>query len=178
MPFLPITTDEMRARGWDCADVVLVTGDAYVDHPSFGAAIVSRVLEACGWRVCILSQPRAADFTRFGRPTLGFFITGGNIDSMVAHYTAAKKKRSDDAYTAGGRAGARPDRAAIVYSRRPRPPIPTAPSFSAGWRRRCAALPITTIGTMPCAPPSWWTAGRICWCSAWGSSRTWKLPAA
>lgn len=132
MPFLPITTDEMRARGWDCADVVLVTGDAYVDHPSFGAAIVSRVLEACGWRVCILSQPRAADFTRFGRPTLGFFITGGNIDSMVAHYTAAKKKRSDDAYTAGGRAGARPDRAAIVYSRQAKAAYPDCPVILGG----------------------------------------------
>lgn len=119
MPFLPITEEEMAAHGWDEADIVLVTGDAYVDHPSFGIAIISRVLEAAGYRVCILSQPQsAADYTRFGRPRLGFFVSGGNIDSMVAHYTAAKRKRSDDAYTAGGKAGRRPDRATIAYCRR------------------------------------------------------------
>lgn len=118
MPFLPITQEEMRARGWEQPDIVAVTGDAYVDHPSFGIAIISRVLEAQGYRVCILPQPKGVqDFTRFGRPRLGFFVSGGNIDSMVAHYTAAKRKRSDDAYTAGGRAGARPDRATIVYCR-------------------------------------------------------------
>ena len=118
MPFLPITIEEMHARGWDAADVVLVTGDAYVDHPSFGTAIISRVLEAAGFRVAILSQPQgAADLTRFGRPRLGFFLNGGNIDPMVAHYTAARRRRSEDAYTPGGQAGKRPDRATIVYSR-------------------------------------------------------------
>lgn len=118
MPFLPITKKEMRDRGWESADFVLVTGDAYVDHPSFGTAIISRVLEDAGYKVCILSQPRSdADFMRFGEPRLGFLVNGGNIDSMVAHYTAAKKKRSEDAYTPGGKAGARPDRATIVYSK-------------------------------------------------------------
>jgi uncharacterized radical SAM protein YgiQ len=116
MPFLPVTTEEMKSRGWDSPDIVAVTGDAYVDHPSFGISIITRVLEAEGLRVCVLPQPQnAGDFLRFGRPKLGFFVTGGNIDSMVAHYTAAKRKRSDDAYTAGGKAGARPDRATIVY---------------------------------------------------------------
>ena len=116
MHFLPITKKEMIERGWDKPDFVLVTGDAYVDHPSFGAAIISRVLEKAGYRVCILSQPQTdADYLRFGAPRLAFLVTGGNIDSMVAHYTAAKKPRSDDAYTAGGRAGKRPDRAVIVY---------------------------------------------------------------
>lgn len=119
MPFLPITKKEMLDRGWTEADFVLVTGDAYVDHPSFGTAIISRVLENVGYRVCIISQPRSdADFTMFGRPRLAFLVNGGNIDSMVAHYTAAKKPRSDDAYTPGGRAGKRPDRATIVYSQR------------------------------------------------------------
>ncbi len=109
MPFLPLTTEEMRERGWDATDAVVVTGDAYVDHPSFGTAIIARVLEAEGLRVCMLSQPEsAADFTRFGRPRLGFFHRRGNIDSMVAHYTAAKRRRSDDAYTPGGRAGRGP----------------------------------------------------------------------
>ncbi len=118
MPFLPLTVKEMRAYGWDAADIIIVTGDAYVDHPSFGTAIISRVLESAGFRVCIISQPRSdEDYKRFGKPRLAFFVNGGNIDSMVAHYTAAKRKRSDDAYTAGGKAGARPDRAVIVYSK-------------------------------------------------------------
>ncbi len=116
MPFLPITKEEMTERDWYYADFVLVTGDAYVDHPSFGTAIISRVLENAGYRVCILPQPKNdADYTRFGKPRYGFLVNGGNIDSMVAHYTAAKKPRSDDAYTAGGKSGARPDRAVIVY---------------------------------------------------------------
>ena len=116
MAFLPITREEMEARGWDAPDIVVVTGDAYVDHPSFGTAIVSRVLESEGFRVCILPQPQSdADYMLFGRPRLAFFVNGGNIDSMVAHYTAAKRKRHDDYYTAGGKAGRRPDRAVIVY---------------------------------------------------------------
>ncbi|MBQ4570054.1 MAG: YgiQ family radical SAM protein [Ruminococcus sp.] len=127
MPFLPITKKEMLERGWDAPDFVLVTGDAYVDHPSFGTAIISRVLEDAGYRVCILSQPRSdADYKRFGEPRLGFLVNSGNIDSMVAHYTAAKKKRSDDAYTPGGKAGARPDRAVIVYSKAIRKLYPDA----------------------------------------------------
>ncbi len=118
MPFLPLTQKEMTERGWDAADIIIVTGDAYVDHPSFGTAIVSRVLEAAGFKVCIISQPRCdEDYKRFGAPRLAFFVNSGNIDSMVAHYTAAKRKRSDDAYTPGGKAGARPDRAVIVYSK-------------------------------------------------------------
>ncbi|MBQ1942585.1 MAG: YgiQ family radical SAM protein [Clostridia bacterium] len=118
MPFLPLTKNEMTERGWDKPDFVLVTGDAYVDHPSFGTAIISRVLENAGYRVCILSQPQTdADYLRYPTPRLGFLVNGGNIDSMVAHYTAAKKTRSDDAYTAGGKAGARPDRAVIAYCR-------------------------------------------------------------
>ena len=118
MPFLPITYEDMRARGWDGVDILLVTGDAYVDHPSFGTAIISRVLEAAGFRVGISSQPQSAeDLALFGRPRLGVFINGGNIDPMVAHYTAAKRRRSEDAYTPGGVAGKRPDRATIVYSR-------------------------------------------------------------
>jgi len=118
MSFLPLTVEEMHARDWFYADFVVVTGDAYVDHPSFGTAIISRVLEAEGYRVCIISQPQSAeDMKRFGKPRFGFFVNGGNIDSMVAHYTAAKRRRSQDAYTAGGVAGKRPDRATIVYCR-------------------------------------------------------------
>ncbi|MCM1285307.1 MAG: YgiQ family radical SAM protein [Acetobacter sp.] len=117
--FLPINKKEMLERGWDSVDFVYVTGDAYVDHPSFGASIITRVLENKGYRVAVLSQPNWKnhnDFMQFGKPRLAFFVTSGNIDSMVAHYTAAKRKRHDDAYTAGGVSGKRPDRAVIVYS--------------------------------------------------------------
>lgn len=119
MAFLPMNIKEVKARGWDEVDFVYVIGDSYVDHPSFGAAIITRVLEDCGYKVAVLSQPdwkNDADFLQFGKPRLGFFVTAGNIDSMVAHYTVAKRKRSDDAYTAGGKNGKRPDRAVTVYS--------------------------------------------------------------
>lgn len=119
MAFLPMNIKEVKARGWNEVDFVYVMGDSYVDHPSFGAAIITRVLEDCGYRVAVLSQPNwknDADFLQFGKPRLGFFVTAGNIDSMVAHYTVAKRKRSDDAYTAGGKNGKRPDRAVTVYS--------------------------------------------------------------
>ncbi len=119
MAFLPMNIKEVKARGWNEVDFVYVMGDSYVDHPSFGAAIITRVLEDCGYKVAVLSQPdwkNDADFLQFGKPRLGFFVTAGNIDSMVAHYTVAKRKRSDDAYTAGGKNGKRPDRAVTVYS--------------------------------------------------------------
>ena len=119
--FLPITKQDMTALGWERPDFVYVTGDAYVDHPSFGVAIISRVLENAGFRVAILSQPdyKSADaFRTFGRPRLGFLVTAGNIDSMVAHYTVSGKKRTYDYYSPGGKAGLRPDRATIVYCNR------------------------------------------------------------
>ena len=119
--FLPLNRAEMEARGWDIPDFVYVTGDAYVDHPSFGVAIISRVLEDAGYRVAILSQPdyRSCEaFCEFGRPRLGFLVTAGNIDSMVAHYTVSKKKRTYDYYSPGGQAGKRPDRATVVYCNR------------------------------------------------------------
>ncbi len=115
--FLPITKAEALQRGWDQLDFVYIIGDAYVDHPSFGAAIISRVIESLGYSIGIISQPVSdRDYQEFGQPKYAFLVTGGNIDSMVAHYTAAKRKRSDDAYTPGGKAGKRPDRATIVYS--------------------------------------------------------------
>ncbi len=119
--FLPLNKNDALERGWDEVDFVYVIGDAYVDHPSFGPAIISRVLEHNGFTVGMISQPdwhSTEDFTVYGKPRLGFFVSSGNIDSMVAHYTAAKKKRSNDAYTPGGKAGARPDRAVIVYCNR------------------------------------------------------------
>lgn len=119
--FLPVTREEMLERGWEQPDFVYVSGDAYVDHPSFGAAIITRVLEAKGYKVVVLSQPRwdsTRDFMRFGKPRLGFFVSSGNIDSMVAHYTVAKKRRGTDAYSPGGKTGLRPDRAVIVYCKK------------------------------------------------------------
>lgn len=119
--FLPINKQDMQERGWDRPDFVYVTGDAYVDHPSFGVSIISRVLEAEGFRVAILSQPdwkSCAPFKEFGKPRLGFLVSSGNIDSMVAHYTAAKRRRSEDYYSPGAKAGRRPDRALIVYCNR------------------------------------------------------------
>ncbi len=119
--FLPLSRGDMEERGIKQLDFIYVTGDAYVDHPSFGAAIVTRLLESLGYTVGIISQPdwkSERDFKIYGKPRLAFLVTGGNIDSMVAHYTAAKRKRSDDAYTAGGKAGKRPDRAVIVYCKK------------------------------------------------------------
>jgi len=119
MPFLPISKKDMQERGIEQLDFICITGDSYVDHPSFGIAIISRMIEDIGFTVGIIAQPdwrSDADFKKLGAPKYAFLITGGNIDSMVAHYTSAKKKRSDDAYTAGGKAGKRPDRATIVYT--------------------------------------------------------------
>ncbi len=133
--FLPINAKECKSRGWDTVDFVYVTGDAYVDHPSFGVSIISRVLENEGFKVAILSQPNwknDSDFTQFGTPRLGFLVTAGNIDSMVAHYTAAKKIRRDDAYTPGGKAGKRPDRAVTVYSKIIKRLYPASPLIIGG----------------------------------------------
>ena len=122
-PFLPMSREEMDILGWDSCDIIVVTGDAYVDHPSFGMAIIGRVLEAQGFRVGIIAQPdwrSTADFERLGKPNLFFGITGGNMDSMVNRYTSDRRIRSDDAYTPGGQGGKRPDRSVIVYAQRVR----------------------------------------------------------
>lgn len=119
MPFLPIDREEMEAQGIKRPDFVLVTGDAYIDHPSFGAAIIGRILNRHGYSVCVLSQPDWTDpdmFLKFGKPRLAWLVTAGNIDSMVNHYTVAKRRRKKDAYTPGGKTGKRPDRASIAYS--------------------------------------------------------------
>lgn len=121
--FLPIDKKDMEERGWEQVDFVLVTGDAYVDHPSFGTAIISRLLESHGFKVAILAQPGwkdFSDFKRFGKPRLGFLINSGNVDSMVNHYSVFRHRRKRDVYSPGGRAGRRPDRAVIVYCNRAR----------------------------------------------------------
>ena len=141
-PFLPMSRAEMEELGWNSCDVIIVTGDAYIDHPSFGMALVGRLLEAQGFRVGIISQPdwhSAEDFRRLGKPNLFFGVTAGNMDSMVNRYTAERRIRSDDAYTPNAQPNKRPDRAAIVYSQRCREAFPDAPlvigSIEASLRR-------------------------------------------
>jgi uncharacterized radical SAM protein YgiQ len=134
-PFAPVSAAEVTARGWDAVDVVFVTGDAYVDHPSFAAAILHRVLEQAGFRVAVLSQPdwKSCDpWRQFGRPRLFFAVSAGNMDSMINHYTASKKVRNDDAYSPGGRIGLRPDRATLVYCQRAREAFPGVPVIAGG----------------------------------------------
>jgi uncharacterized radical SAM protein YgiQ len=134
-PFLPATRAEMVARGWDAVDIVFVTGDAYVDHPSFAMAILGRVLEAAGFRVAILSQPdwrTCEPWRQFGRPRLCFAVSAGNMDSLINHYTANKKVRNDDAYSPGGRIGLRPDRATLPYCHRAREAFPGVPVIAGG----------------------------------------------
>ncbi len=135
MAFLPVTADEMKDRRWEQPDFVLVTGDAYVDHPSFGHAIISRVLESHGYKVAILAQPdykSADDFRKFGKPRLGFLINSGNVDSMVSHYSVFKRRRREDRYSPGGTTGRRPDRAVIVYSSRAREAYKDVPVIIGG----------------------------------------------
>ncbi|HXG10929.1 MAG TPA: YgiQ family radical SAM protein [Gemmataceae bacterium] len=132
---LPMSRAEMAARGWDYVDVVFVTGDAYVDHPSFAMAILGRVLEAAGFRVAILSQPdwRSCEpWRQFGRPRLFFAVSAGNMDSLINHYTANKKVRNDDAYSPGGRIGLRPDRATLPYCHRAREAFAGVPVIAGG----------------------------------------------
>ena len=140
--FLPVSKEDMKSRGWERLDFILISGDAYVDHPSFGAAIIGRYLEAHGFKVGIIAQPDWRDLKQFkglGKPLLGFLITGGNIDSMVNHYTAAKKRRKKDVYSPGGRGGLRPDRAVIVYSQKAKEAYKKVPvilgGLEAGLRR-------------------------------------------
>ncbi|MBL9008532.1 MAG: YgiQ family radical SAM protein [Myxococcales bacterium] len=134
-PFLPTTLPEAKAMGWDELDIVIITGDAYVDHPAFGPVLIARVLAGRGFRVGILAQPdwrNVEDFRRLGRPRLFFGVSAGNLDSMLNRLTAQKKNRSEDAYTPGGRLGARPDRATIVYANRCREAYPEVPIVLGG----------------------------------------------
>jgi len=134
-PLAPMTRREMEARGWDYVDIVFVTGDAYVDHPSFAMAILARVLEKAGFRVAMLSQPdwRSCEpWRQFGQPRLFFAVSAGNMDSLINHYTANKKVRNDDAYSPGGRIGLRPDRATLPYCQRAREAFPGVPIIAGG----------------------------------------------
>lgn len=134
--YLPTTKKELQLRGWDEVDVIIFSGDAYIDHPAFGAAVIGRVLEHAGYKVAIVPQPDwrgdHRDFTKLGRPRLFFAVTAGSMDSMVSHYTAAKRLRSDDAYTPDGKAGMRPDYCTITYSNILRQLYPDVPIVIGG----------------------------------------------
>lgn len=135
MDFLPICKEDMAKRGWEELDFVLITGDAYVDHPSFGAAIIARLLESKGFKIGIIAQPNwknTDDFKKLGKPKLAFLVTGGNIDSMVNHYSVAKKRREKDLYSPGGKSGLRPDRATIVYCQKIREVFKNIPIMIGG----------------------------------------------
>ena len=154
--WLPTSLKEVRARGWDELDVILFSGDAYIDHPSFGAAVIGRLLEAEGLRVAIVPQPNwkddLRDFRKLGRPRLFFGVSGGAMDSMVNHYTANKRLRSDDAYPAGGKAGFRPDYVVTVYTR----------ILKAASKHRCGAPHTTTTGAIRSSLRCWSRAVPTC----------------
>ena len=177
--FLPVSREEMRARDWYYYDFLVVMADAYIDHPSFGSTLIARLLEAEGYRVAVLAQPDWHDYTAFaemGKPRFGVFIGGGNLDSMVAHYTVAKRRRDKDLYSPGGKMGYRPDRATIVYANRAREAFGSGTPIIIGGRRRCGALPTTTIGTIRCVGPFSLMHRRTCWCTAWGRRPREKSP--
>ena len=133
--FLPVSREEMIQRGWYYYDFLVVTADGYIDHPSFGSTLIARLLEAEGYRVAILAQPdwhSAEAFRAMGKPRYGVLIGGGNLDSMVAHYTVAKRRRTRDLYSPGGEMGHRPDRPTIVYTNRAREAFPDTPIVIGG----------------------------------------------
>ena len=172
----------MNERGWDQADVVFVTGDAYIDHASFAMAILGRVLEAAGFRVGIVSQPdwqSCNDWKRFGRPRLFFAISAGNMDSMINHYTANRKVRNDDAYSPGGRIGMRPDRATLAYCQRAREAYKGCTGDRG--RRRGISAALSALRLLerqgPAIDPHW-TAKRTCSHTAWARSRLSRSPGA
>lgn len=180
--FLPVSQDEMHERGWWWYDFLLVTGDAYVDHPSFGTAVIGRTLEAEGFRVAVLAQPdwhSAEAFAAFGRPKLGVLIGAGNLDSMVAHYTAAKKRRSEDFYSPARRRDCAPtEPQSYIQTAHVKPSAPMFRLLSAVWRQVCAALPTMTIGTTRYAAAFSLIQARTCLFTAWVNMPSAKLQSA
>ena len=174
--FLPVTREDMKSKGWDTVDFVYVTGDAYVDHPSFGSAIIGRLLESRGYRVGMIPQPdwrKKESIQVFGEPRLGFLVTAGNMDSMVNHYTVSKKHRSTDAYSPGGKMGLRPDRASVVYSNLIRQSYKHTPIILGGIEaslRRMAHYDYWENKVFLLIPE------QILFLMEWENTRFWKLP--
>lgn len=178
--FLPISRRDMAARGWSQCDFVYIIGDAYVDHPSFGHAIISRVLEHAGYKVGILSQPDWRDpdsITALGEPRLGFLVTGGNMDSMVNHYTVSHHHRKTDAFTPGGVGGKRPDYATIVYCNLIRQRYRHTPILIGGIEASLRPRGIMTTGPTRSSAPFCSTVRQICCSTAWASaaSSPWQM---
>ena len=178
--FLPVSKDEMVERGWYYYDFLVVTADAYIDHPSFGTAIIARVLEHEGYRVAVLAQPdwHSADaFRAMGRPRYGVMIGGGNIDSMVAHYTAVKKRRTQDLYSPGSRMGLRPDRPTIVYANRCREAFGNIPIVVGGLEASLRRFAHYDYGTIRSAARSFSTRRPTCSFTAWANTPRARLRA-
>ena len=178
--FLPVSRDEMIDRGWYYYDFLVVTADGYIDHPSFGSAIIARLLEGEGYRVAVLAQPDwhdAESFRAMGKPRYGVLIGGGNLDSMVAHYTVAKRRRTQDLYSPGGKLGFRPDRPTIVYANRAREAFPDTPIVIGGLEASLRRFATMTTGTTRCAAPSCLMRLPTCWCTAWERAPRWRSPA-
>lgn len=166
----------MELKGWDELDVILFTGDAYIDHPSFGAAVIGRLLESQGLKVAIVPQPNwrddLRDFKKLGKPRLFFGVTAGAMDSMINHYTANKRLRSDDAYTPDERAGMRPDRTSVVYTNILKNLFPPdVPVLLEELKPRCAGLPITIIGTISFVSQFLSIRKQIYLCTGWEKCR-------
>lgn len=173
--WLPTTRKELEQRGWEWVDVILFSGDAYVDHPSFGVSVIGRVLEAEGLRVAIVPQPNwrddLRDFKKLGKPRLFFGVSAGAMDSMVNHYTANKRLRSDDAYTPDGRAGMRPDYPTIVYTRILKELYPDVPVVIGGIEASLRRVTHYDYWQDRLRPSIWWRAEPIFFLTAWGSRR-------
>jgi hypothetical protein len=179
VPELPMSRAEMDALGWDECDIIIVTGDAYIDHPSFGMAVVGRSLERAGFRVGIIAQPdwlSAAPFTVLGRPRLFFGVTAGNMDSMVNRYTSSRRIRKDDAYTPNAEPDKRPDRAVLVYAQRCREAFKDTPVIIGASRPACGASPTTTTGRTRCDAACCRTRRPTCWSTATVSDRSSRSP--
>lgn len=170
-----MSPEEVRSRGWKELDIILVTGDAYVDHSSFGTAIIGRVLEDAGFRVGIIAQPRwdsPEDFRKLGKPRLFFSVSAGNTDSMVSNLTPGLKPREKDAYSPGGKTGLRPNRATIIYSNRIKEAFPEVPIVLGVLRLPYDALPITIIFQTRSDNPFWLMRLPILWSTAWENFRS------
>jgi len=177
MNHLPATIEEVRTRGWDAPDIILVSGDAYVDHPSFGIAVIGRVLEKAGYRVAILAQPdwrNPESITVLGKPRYFFGVTAGNVDSMLAHYTAFGKVRNDDPYSPGGKAGLRPNRATIVYCNLIRAAFKGVPIIIGGIEASMRRLAHYDFWDNAVRSRSSWILGRIFLFMGWEKMRLQK----
>ena len=176
--FPPVRLDELKARGIQQLDFILVSGDAYVDHPSFGVAIITRLLESKGYSVGVIAQPdwhSAAAFQVLGKPRLAFLVTSGNLDSMVNHYAVSGARRDTDAYSANGEAGRRPDRATIVYSNRCREAYAGVPLIIGGIEASLRRFAHYDYWDDRVRHSILYDAARICWCTAWANARSSRL---